>query len=64
VDYAETLRRWRNRFEKQLPAVRALGFDYAFVQLWRFYLAYCEAGFDEGRIDVMQVQFQRREECS
>lgn len=64
ADYAETLRRWRNRFEKQLPALRGLGFDHAFVQLWRFYLAYCEAGFDEGRIDVMQLQFQRREEQS
>jgi len=64
ADYGETLRRWRNRFEQQLPAVRALGFDHAFVQLWRFYLAYCEAGFDEGRIDVMQVQFQRREVSS
>lgn len=64
ADYAETLRRWRGHFEKQLPAVCALGFDHAFVRLWRFYLAYCEAGFDEGRIDVMQLQFQRRGEQS
>jgi cyclopropane-fatty-acyl-phospholipid synthase len=53
-DYAETLRRWRNAFENQLDAIRAQGFDETFVRTWRLYLAYCEAGFDEGRTDVMQ----------
>ncbi len=53
-DYAETLRRWRNAFETQLEAIRAQGFDETFVRTWRLYLAYCEAGFDEGRTDVMQ----------
>ena len=53
-DYAETLRRWRSAFEYQLEAIRAQGFDETFVRTWRLYLAYCEAGFDEGRTDVMQ----------
>jgi cyclopropane-fatty-acyl-phospholipid synthase len=53
-DYAETLRRWRSAFESQLDAIRAEGFDETFVRTWRLYLAYCEAGFDEGRTDVMQ----------
>jgi cyclopropane-fatty-acyl-phospholipid synthase len=53
-DYAETLRRWRSAFETQLEAIRAQGFDETFVRTWRLYLAYCEAGFDEGRTDVMQ----------
>jgi cyclopropane-fatty-acyl-phospholipid synthase len=53
-DYAETLRRWRAAFESQLEAIRAQGFDETFVRTWRLYLAYCEAGFDEGRTDVMQ----------
>lgn len=53
-DYAETLRRWRDAFEAQLEAIRAQGFDETFVRTWRLYLAYCEAGFDEGRTDVMQ----------
>ena len=57
-DYAETLRRWRHNFEKRLHRVRELGFDNAFIRLWRFYLAYCEAGFDEGRIDVVQFRLQ------
>jgi len=53
-DYAETLRRWRYDFMSQLPSVRQLGFDDRFVHLWEFYLAYCEAAFDEQSIDVMQ----------
>ncbi|NNM51786.1 MAG: class I SAM-dependent methyltransferase [Pseudomonadales bacterium] len=58
-DYAETLRRWRQRFEAALPAVRALGFDESFIKTWRLYLAYCEAGFDEQRTDVVQFLLQR-----
>ena len=53
-DYAETLRRWRQDFMAQLAAVRQLGFDDRFIHLWEFYLAYCEAAFDEDNIDVVQ----------
>jgi len=56
IHYAETLRRWRLRFDAsvdqgQLPA----GFDAAFVRLWRYYLMYCEGGFRGGGIDLAQV---------
>lgn len=56
LDYAETLRLWRERFdaavaEGRLPA----GFDERFVRLWRYYLMYCEGGFRGGGIDVAQV---------
>jgi cyclopropane-fatty-acyl-phospholipid synthase len=54
--YAETLAAWQQRFEAALPAVRELGFDERFVRLWRYYLAYCRAGFSGGTIDVMQVR--------
>ncbi|MEM6856411.1 MAG: cyclopropane-fatty-acyl-phospholipid synthase family protein [Pseudomonadota bacterium] len=55
-DYAETLRIWRERFDRavddgRLPA----GFDARFVRLWRFYLAYCEAGFRCRNVNVHQV---------
>jgi cyclopropane-fatty-acyl-phospholipid synthase len=53
-DYAETLRRWRERFMAQLDTVRTLKFDERFIRLWAFYLAYCEAAFDEANIDVVQ----------
>jgi cyclopropane-fatty-acyl-phospholipid synthase len=39
--------------------VRRLGFNDAFIRLWRFYLAYCEAGFDEGRINLLQVGLKK-----
>ena len=56
LDYAETLRQWRDRFDQaaaegRLPA----GFDEQFVRLWRFYLMYCEGGFRSGGITVSQV---------
>ena len=59
-DYAETLRRWRARFMAQRDAVLALGFDERFIRLWEFYLAYCEAAFDAGSIDVVQFTLQKR----
>ncbi|MFN4088130.1 MAG: class I SAM-dependent methyltransferase [Alphaproteobacteria bacterium] len=58
-DYAQTLRLWRTRFEAAWPEIRAVGFDERFRRLWRYYLCYCEAGFDSGRIDVMQIPLVR-----
>ncbi|MFO1339804.1 MAG: cyclopropane-fatty-acyl-phospholipid synthase family protein [Burkholderiaceae bacterium] len=58
-DYAETLRQWRRAFLAREPEVRALGYDDAFVRLWEFYLAYCEAAFDAGSTSVMQFTLQR-----
>ena len=43
--YAETLRRWRERFLGLLPQVRELGYDERFLRTWVFYLAFCEAAF-------------------
>lgn len=54
IDYAITLAHWRERFDAHGDALRALGFDSRFQRLWRFYLAYCEAGFRAGTIDVHQ----------
>ena len=42
--YARTLVRWRERFEHVSREVFAQGFDERFVRMWRYYLAYCEAG--------------------
>ncbi len=53
-DYGETLRRWHQAFVRQRHEVQAQGFDPAFMRTWAFYLAYCEAGFDTGNIDVVQ----------
>jgi cyclopropane-fatty-acyl-phospholipid synthase len=55
ADYALTLEQWRERFEASVADVRALGFDERFERTWRYYLAYCRAGFRNGMCDVMQV---------
>jgi len=57
-DYAETCRRWHTAFVAQCQAVREQGFDARFERLWAFYLAYCEAGFDQGDIDVIQFTLE------
>jgi len=58
-DYARTLRRWAERFAQAWPEIRSLGFDERFRRLWSYYLAYCEAGFSAGTIDVEQIVFRR-----
>jgi len=58
-DYAETLRRWRRAFLARHEAASALGFDERFMRTWEFYLAYCEAAFDEGSTDVIQFTLVR-----
>ena len=52
--YAETLHRWRTKFEAHAAEVDALGFDETFRRMWSFYLAYSEAGFRTGYLDVAQ----------
>ncbi|QQQ73483.1 class I SAM-dependent methyltransferase [Saccharothrix sp. 6-C] len=54
-DYARTLRHWRTRFLDNWPQVAATGFDDTFRRMWEFYLAYCEAGFRSGYLDVVQL---------
>ncbi len=59
-DYARTLSAWHRRFLERKPEVRALGYDERFIRMWRYYLSYCEAGFLDDRIDVMQVALKHR----
>ena len=59
-DYAETLRRWRHQFLAEQRRILQLGFDERFMRLWEFYLAYCEAAFDEANIDVVQFTLQKK----
>ena len=57
--YAETLRRWRTTFDDHAADLERLGFDRIFRRMWHFYLAYCEAGFRAGYLDVAQFAFSR-----
>jgi cyclopropane-fatty-acyl-phospholipid synthase len=58
-DYAKTLAVWRDNFRAAWPTLKPLGFDERFRRLWEYYLAYCEAGFLSGNIDVRQVVFAK-----
>ncbi|WP_312145882.1 cyclopropane-fatty-acyl-phospholipid synthase family protein [Brevundimonas sp.] len=60
-DYADTLAEWARRFEAAWGDIgrAGAGFDDRFRRLWRFYLAYCEAGFRSGRTDVIQLALDR-----
>ena len=54
-DYGETLARWEQRFMKVTPELEGLGYDKRFQRMWLYYLGYCQAGFEEKRIDVVQL---------
>ncbi|MEO9462862.1 MAG: cyclopropane-fatty-acyl-phospholipid synthase family protein [Marinomonas sp.] len=60
LDYAETLKIWRSSFDAAVSEGRLPeGFDERFINLWRFYLDYCEGGFRCGSIDVHQVTLEK-----
>ena len=60
LDYAETLKRWRERYDQAVEQGRLSGFVQPFHDLWRYYLMYCEGGFRGGAIDVAQVTMTKR----
>ena len=55
LDYAATLKLWRERYDAAVREGRLEGFSDQFHDLWRYYLMYCEGGFRGGGIDVAQV---------
>jgi cyclopropane-fatty-acyl-phospholipid synthase len=55
LDYAETLMRWRDRYNAAVERGSLPGFDERFHNLWRYYLMYCEGGFRGRELDVAQV---------
>jgi cyclopropane-fatty-acyl-phospholipid synthase len=59
LDYARTLEMWRDRFFAAWERIAPLGFDERFRRMWAYYLAYCEAGFRTGNIDVRQMLFRK-----
>jgi cyclopropane-fatty-acyl-phospholipid synthase len=59
ASYAETLHRWRDRFDANADQIDRLDFDRTFRRMWRFYLAYCEGGFRAGYLDVAQFVLSR-----
>jgi cyclopropane-fatty-acyl-phospholipid synthase len=56
--YARTLALWRQRFLANWSRLEG-SFDDTFGRMWEFYLAYCEAGFRVGYLDVSQLGLAR-----
>ena len=54
--YVRTLLCWQNGFEKHLPEIEQM-FDERFIRMWRMYLCACAASFNNGVIDLHQIQF-------
>ena len=53
--YATTLRLWRERFFANIAQVKALGYTEAFINMWDFYLSYCEGGFAERALGDVHI---------
>ncbi len=62
LDYAQTLKWWLHRVNEKAVHIKPMGFDEKFLQIWRFYLCYCEAGFRSGRTDVIQIELRKKAE--
>ena len=60
ADYGVTLKLWRERFMNNFEQVKALGFDDEFGRMWQYYLAYSEAGFRSGHLNVWQLGFEKQ----
>ncbi|HCV45888.1 MAG: class I SAM-dependent methyltransferase [SAR324 cluster bacterium] len=54
-----TLKRWEENFTRVLDKVKGLGFDDKFIRTWKFYLKYCQGGFEARKISVSQFNFTK-----
>ena len=59
IHYATTLKKWRINFLNEISSIKKLGFSDEFINMWEFYLVYCEAGFRERNIGDYQFIFSK-----
>ena len=59
LDYAKTLKLWRDKFNSKLNEVFKLNFKNSFIRKWNYYLSYCEAAFSMRNISVVQMVYTR-----
>lgn len=57
--YSQTLHQWLESFDAVTEELKKLGFQKIFIRKWRFYFAYCIAGFKTGQTDVVQFTLSR-----
>ena len=59
--YAKTLNAWQKAFNNKDDEITKLGYSEDFKRMWRFYLSYCEGGFEERAIGVSHVVLAKPE---
>ena len=59
IDYADTLALWHQSFNRCTEWLEAHGYDRQFRRMWRYYLAFCEAGFRARQIDVVHCVMEK-----
>ena len=59
LHYASTLKEWRKKFLSEIDSIKKLGFSEEFMNMWEFYLVYCEAGFRLRNIGDYQFVFAK-----
>lgn len=59
-DYAKTLDIWNHAFQNAWPQISKQGLDTRFKRMWEQYLCYCQAGFEVGTIDVIQIGVNKK----
>jgi cyclopropane-fatty-acyl-phospholipid synthase len=57
MHYATTLRAWRDNMLANADIIRQLGYPDTLINTWRFYFAYCDAGFSERALGAAQMVF-------
>ena len=55
LNYAKTLRVWRENVKNAKVQISKLGMDDIFFRKWNYYLCYCEAAFKERNISTVQI---------
>lgn len=60
-DYAQTLKHWTMSSREAATEMKNLGYDEDFQRLWHFYFAYCEGGFREGTVNLVQFEAAKPE---
>ena len=58
--YGLTLAEWNRRFQRNWSSIHSSQFDDRFKRMWEYYLAYCQAGFDTGVLDVGLYKFSKK----
>ena len=59
-DYSRTLKEWFIRFRNSWKSIKSLGFDEKFKRMWEYYLNYCQTGFEQGTLNVVQIGIQNK----